>query len=62
MRILHLSDFHFKSLTKDVASQNLLIERLLDSLTTDLKIDFLIFTGDLVFSGKKPEDFKLVLS
>lgn len=57
MRILHLSDFHFKTSDKEIASQNLFIEKLLDNITPDLKIDFLLFTGDLVHSGSNPADF-----
>jgi predicted MPP superfamily phosphohydrolase/DNA polymerase III delta prime subunit len=57
MRILHLSDFHYKSASKDIASQNLLIEKLLDQLSPEMAIDFFLFTGDLVFSGKKNTDF-----
>ena len=59
MRILHLSDFHYKSAEKDVAAQNLLVEKLLDSIPSDSKIDYFLFTGDLVFSGTNPEDFVL---
>lgn len=58
MRILHLSDFHFKSLDKDIAAQNILIDKLLEDLGTKPKIDFLLFTGDIVFSGSKYDDFQ----
>ena len=54
-----MSDLHFKSSQRDFASQNILIEKFLEELTPDLKIDFLLFTGDLVFSGSDPNDFDL---
>jgi predicted MPP superfamily phosphohydrolase len=59
MRILHLSDLHFKSSAKDLASQNILLEKLLDNLSPELNINFFLFTGDLVYSGSNPNDFEL---
>ncbi len=59
MRILHLSDFHFKSLEKDKASQTLLIDKLILNLQdSNLRVDFIIFSGDLVFSGEEEIHFK----
>lgn len=57
MRILHISDFHFSSSAKDIAAQKLLIDKLVDNLQEG-SIDFLIFSGDLVFSGSQVSDFK----
>ena len=57
MRILHLSDFHYKSTEKDIASQDILLEKLLEHLSPDLKINYFLFTGDLVFSGANLQDF-----
>lgn len=57
MRILHLSDFHYKSAEKDLATQNLLVEKLLESIPNDQKIDYFLFTGDLVFSGTDQDEF-----
>jgi predicted MPP superfamily phosphohydrolase len=57
MKILHLSDFHYKSSAKDIAAQNLLVEKLCEDLVSETDVDFLIFTGDLVFSGKDRNDF-----
>src|ERR1700740_3100388 len=58
MRILHLSDFHFRPSEKDTAAQNILIDKVLENLRSEAKIDFLLFTGDIVFSGTKYEDFQ----
>ncbi len=59
MRILHLSDFHYKTSYRDVASQSLLVDRLIEALKEQPKIDFVLFTGDLVFSGTDYTDFDL---
>lgn len=59
MRILHISDFHYKHGLKDIAAQSLLIKNLVDKLQTHKgTIDFLLFTGDLVFSGGIKTDFE----
>jgi len=54
IRILHLTDFHFKSKTYDRFSQDQIIEKLYNKLAR-LKgeIDVIVFTGDLVYSGKE---------
>lgn len=57
MRILHLSDFHFKSGKKDIAAQDLLVDTFLKEISEKDKIDFFLFTGDIVFSGKNLHDF-----
>ena len=57
MRILHISDFHFKKVKK-VYEQNKLVEALLESLRGKAPIDFVFFTGDLVHSGSDYEDFE----
>ena len=57
MKILHLSDFHYKSDKKGVAAQNMLVEKLLQSLQAVGPLDLFFFTGDLVFSGTNPQDF-----
>ena len=57
MRVLHLSDFHYKGSEKDIASQNILIDKLISNIPGDKPIDLFIFTGDLVFSGVRQLDF-----
>lgn len=57
MRILHLTDFHYSSEHKYHHDQNKIVESLINDLSSESKIDFLFFTGDLVFSGKKYDDF-----
>lgn len=62
---LHLSDFHFKN-NHDIDGnvneyyRNKVLEPLLDDIDKypkklKLKIDFILITGDLAFSGKKDE-------
>ena len=57
MKILHLTDFHYSSEHKYHHDQNKIVESLINDLSDDTKIDFLFFTGDLVFSGKNFDDF-----
>lgn len=59
MRILYLSDFHYKSSAKDIAIQSILIDKLIETLRLQEKVDFILFTGDLVFSGSECTDFEL---
>ena len=57
MRIVHLTDFHYIS-GKDSIEYD--TKRLVDSLCSSLdnkQIDYVFFTGDLVFSGKNQDDF-----
>lgn len=60
IKILHLSDLHITQ-KSELESKNL-IEKVIDDVTQNLnrngKIDLIIFTGDLVNSGKK-ENFEL---
>lgn len=58
MNILHLSDYHFKSNSFEKFSEDGIIEKLCESLTKKTnKIDLVLFTGDLVHSGKNDLDF-----
>ncbi len=57
MRILHLSDFHFKPGKKTKARQEKIIEKITDKLRSLPKIDIIIFSGDLVHSGERKGDF-----
>lgn len=56
MRILHLGDFHYKS--KNAFEQRKVVAKLIEHLKTMEKIDVVYFTGDLVFSGEKFDDFE----
>lgn len=60
VRILHISDLHFKQ------EQEINRKRIYEAFFNDLekmnkekKVDFIIFSGDLIYDGKK-ENFKLV--
>jgi predicted MPP superfamily phosphohydrolase len=57
MKILHISDFHYSSQLKHQYQQNNIVDALVKDLSNDEKIDYLFFTGDLVFSGERVEDF-----
>lgn len=60
MRILHLADLHWTK--KKVADQKIVLGALLKDLSGELKqhrpIDFMIFSGDLAYSGDEREDFE----
>ena len=56
MRILHIGDFHFKA-NKNNYDQNLMIDKLVESLKNKKQIDFIFFSGDLVNAGKNINDF-----
>jgi len=58
MNILHLSDFHYKSKSFEKFTEDGIINKLKESLVEKKnKIDLVLFTGDLVFSGKNESDF-----
>ena len=61
MRILHLSDLHYGKKYKDK------IERMfppflkkIEEINKEEEIDLIVFTGDLVWSGNKIDNFKEV--
>ncbi|MFM2386603.1 MAG: hypothetical protein RL660_1360 [Bacteroidota bacterium] len=56
MRILHLSDFHYSS-NKNEFQQRNIVTLLIAALKKSGKIDLVIFSGDLVFSGERAQDF-----
>jgi predicted phosphodiesterase len=59
IRILHITDFHFKSKNYDRFSQDQIIDKLCAELDSNKKeIDVIIFTGDLVHSGVNYSDFE----
>ena len=51
MRMLHISDFHFRDNKNNNYDQQTMIDALINSVK-DRSIDLVLFTGDLVFSGK----------
>ncbi len=62
---LHLSDFHFRRENSHENSvenynQDIVLDSLLEDLRTyasqnSLKVDFIVITGDITFSGRKDE-------
>lgn len=60
MRILHLTDFHFKGNKQNEHKQNRIIESIIRNLRDkSIQIDYIFFTGDLVFSGSEFSDFEM---
>jgi len=55
MRILHIGDFHFKS--RNESDHKEIVDKMVESLKEQPPIDFVFFTGDLVYSGKNFKDF-----
>ncbi|WP_142783808.1 metallophosphoesterase [Changchengzhania lutea] len=59
IKILHITDFHFKSKTYDRFSQDQIIDKLCIELESSKKeVDIIVFTGDLVHSGVNYKDFE----
>lgn len=56
MKILHLTDLHYSSEPSSKAKQQKLVNNFVN-LSESEAIDFLFFTGDLTFSGKRFDDF-----
>ena len=60
MKILHIGDFHFRQGKKHEFDQISIVDNLVSSLKDrNEEIDYIFFTGDLVYSGNNPESFKL---
>jgi predicted MPP superfamily phosphohydrolase len=58
MKILHLTDFHFDGSGKHKENELRLVDALLKSLKSyKNQLDFVFFTGDLVWKGDNIEDF-----
>lgn len=56
MKIIHLTDFHFKGDKHSISSQAEVIDKLCEQVK-GMEIDLLLFTGDLVYNGSKKENF-----
>ncbi len=56
MRILHIGDFHFKS--KNSYEFSSIVNKMIEHLKNKPQIDYIIFTGDLVFDGSVKNDFE----
>ena len=56
MKILHISDFHFRNEHKFQNKQENIVKALNKEIMNE-KIDLVIFSGDLVFSGTKKDVF-----
>jgi predicted MPP superfamily phosphohydrolase len=50
MRILQISDFHFKK-NSNIFKQDNIVKSIVSSLKQNQSIDLIIFNGDLVFNG-----------
>lgn len=57
MKILHISDLHYKDNTHIIYSINRIVDKIYEE-NKDKNINYIFFTGDLVFSGKNIEDFR----
>ena len=58
MKILHLTDFHFRPQEHFSFDQNKLIDAMCENLKKETGIDYLFFTGDLVNAGTETADFE----
>lgn len=56
MKILHISDLHFESLDKNEYKLQKIVELIINQ-AKDEKVDFVLFTGDLVFKGDNIDSF-----
>lgn len=56
MKILHITDFHFREDQNSKIEQKRLVEELIKTIKND-GIEFVFFTGDLVNNGKNPAAF-----
>lgn len=57
IKILHITDFHFRDERSSLISQQEIIVKIKDELKNE-KIDLIIFSGDLVNKGNNIDDFK----
>lgn len=57
MKILHITDYHYDPSAKYLFDQQNYLKKILDSAKKSGPFDFVIFSGDLVYSGKDPKDF-----
>ena len=56
MKILHISDLHFYSLEDNEYTIRKVVEEIVNQ-TKEAEIDFILFTGDLVFQGDNIDSF-----
>ncbi|MEN2436275.1 metallophosphoesterase [Weeksellaceae bacterium A-14] len=56
MKILHISDLHFSSLQDNEYTLKKVVEKIVTQSKNE-KIDFILFTGDLVFKGDNIDTF-----
>jgi predicted MPP superfamily phosphohydrolase len=57
MRILHITDFHYKSPLYSKFDQDKVIDKFLSNLE-ERNVDLIFFTGDLVFNGTQKSHFE----
>ncbi|MEO9531919.1 MAG: metallophosphoesterase [Crocinitomicaceae bacterium] len=58
LKILHISDFHYKSGKAHINKQKNLIDKFKKQDDLNDEVDLIIFSGDLVQNGSKPSDFE----
>ena len=58
MRILHLSDFHFRKEGKQNQRQSSLVQAIVNHIDNVPPIDLIVFSGDLVDNGSTPGAFE----
>ena len=56
MKVLHISDLHFESLEKNEYSLQKIVDKIVVQCKEE-KLDYIFFTGDLVFKGDDLNDF-----
>src|SRR6185436_19951919 len=57
MKILHLSDYHYKAPSYSKFDNDKILDKFLENLKEKGVIDFVFFTGDLVHKGDNAEHF-----
>jgi len=63
MRILHLSDLHYgKKYINDIERMFLPFIETISKINNENKIDLIVFTGDLVWSGNNSQNFQDILN
>jgi len=58
MKILHITDYHFLTTGSNLLRQDKIINSIIEELQKEKNINFLFFTGDLVYQGSNSDNFK----
>ena len=59
IRILHLTDFHYRNYRNNIVDQENVVNKIAGNLLKNEEIDLIIFSGDLVNNGEEENDFIL---